>query len=60
MLVLHGGLHILVAHGPHDGSQVPSSHQNPGTVVMPRTIQNQILWEPSLPAGLAKPMAYCG
>src|SRR5260370_37111874 len=60
MLVPHGGLHILVAHGPHDGSQIPSMHQNPSAIVMSSTIQNQILREAGFPAGLAKPVAYCG
>src|SRR5271166_2956462 len=42
MLILHRSLHILVAHGSHDGSQVSGSLQNPGAVIMPSTIEDKI------------------
>jgi len=48
MLILHGSLHILVAHGPHDGSQVSRSLQNPGAVIMPPTIEDKIFGEAQL------------
>src|SRR5260370_13626814 len=57
MLVLHGSLHISVAHGFHDSSQVPISHEDTRAVVVPGTIQNQIVGETGLPASLAKQVA---
>src|SRR5437773_9826630 len=54
MLILHGSLHILVAHGPHDGSQVSRSLQNPGAVIMPPTIEDKIFGKPSSDPGFAK------
>src|SRR5205823_3289516 len=60
MLILHGSLHILVAHGPHDGSQVSRSLQNPGAVIMPPTIEDKIFGKPSFDPGFAKSLRPCG
>src|SRR6266571_9515244 len=50
MLVLHGSLYIPVAHRSHDCSQIPGPRQNSRAVVMPSTIEHQILSETGLPA----------
>src|SRR5438552_7010698 len=60
MLILHGSLHILVAHGPHDGSQLSRSLQNPGAVIMPPTIEDKIFGKPSFDPGFAKSLRHCG
>ena len=60
MLILHGSLHILVAHGSHDGSQVSGSLQNPGAVVMPPTIEDKIFGKPSFDPGFTKSLRHCG
>src|SRR5437773_7005071 len=60
MLILHGGLHILVAHGSHDGSQISGSLQNPGAVIMPPTIEDKIFGKPSFDPGFAKSLRHCG
>src|SRR5579864_6096095 len=59
MLILHGNLHILVAHGSHDGSQVSGSLQNPGAVIMPPTIQDKIFGKPSFDPGFTKSLRHC-
>src|SRR5260370_41910077 len=58
MLILHGSLHILGAHGSHDGSQVSGSLQNPGTVIMPPTIEDKIFGKPSFDPGFSKSLRH--
>jgi predicted XRE-type DNA-binding protein len=60
MLILHRSLHILVAHGSHDGSQVSGSLQNPGAIIMPPTTQDKIFGKPSFDSGFAKSLRHCG
>jgi hypothetical protein len=60
MLILHRSLHILVAHGSHDGSQVSGSLQNPGAVIMLPTIEDKIFGKPSFYPGFAKSLRHCG
>src|SRR5437016_3106744 len=60
MLILHSSLHILVAHGSHDGSQVSGSLQNPGAVIMPPTIEDKIFGKPSFDPGFTKSLRHCG
>src|SRR5579864_1271968 len=60
MLILHSSLHILVAHGSHDGSQVSGSLQNPGAVIVPSTIEDKIFGKPSFDPGFAKSLRHCG
>ena len=60
MLILHGSLHILVAHGSHDGSQVSGSLKNLGAVIMPPTIEDKIFGKPSFDPGFAKSLRHCG
>src|SRR2546428_4077194 len=60
MLILRRSLHILVAHGSHDGSQVSGSLQNPGAVVMPPTIEDKIFGKPSFDPGFTKSLRHCG
>jgi hypothetical protein len=60
MLMPHGSLHILVAHGSHDGGQVSGSLQNPGAVIMPPTIENKIFGKPGFDPGFAKSLRHCG
>jgi len=60
MLILQGSLHILVAHGSHNGSQVSRSLQNPGAVVMPPTIEDKIFGTPSFDPSFAKSLRHCG
>lgn len=58
VLVLHRCFHVSVTHGLHHGSQIPSSHENPCTVVMPCTVQYQLLRQTCLHARLAKQAVY--
>src|ERR1700747_2740582 len=60
MLILHGSLHILVAHGSHDGSQGFGSLQSPGAVIRPPTIEDKIFRKPSFDSGFAKSLRHCG
>ena len=57
VLVVHRSLYVSVSHGFHDGGEVPRSHENPGSIIVTRTIQNEILWEPGFNARVAKQVA---
>src|SRR5271165_4613846 len=59
MLILHGSLHILVAHRSHHGSQVSGLLQNPGTVIVSPTIQDKIFRKPSLGPGFTESCCHC-
>src|ERR1039457_903524 len=59
MLILHGSLHILVAHRSHHGSQVSGLLQNPGTVIVSPTIQDKIFWKSSLGPGFTESCCHC-
>src|SRR5271165_2638786 len=59
MLILHGSLHILVAHRSHHGSQVSGLLQNPGTVIVSPAIQDKIFRKPSLGPGFTESCCHC-
>jgi len=40
MLVVHSRLHIPVSHRFHYGREIPSAHEDPSAVVVPRTVQD--------------------
>src|ERR1039458_2501759 len=58
MLILHRSLHILVAHGSHDGSQGSGSLQNPSAVIMSPTIEDKIFGYLRFSPGLSKSLRH--
>jgi hypothetical protein len=42
VLIVHRGLYVAVPHRSHYGRKVAGSHQNSRTVVMSRTVENQL------------------
>jgi hypothetical protein len=42
VLIAHRGLYVAVAPGSHHGRSIARSHQNSRTVVMSRTVKNQL------------------
>jgi hypothetical protein len=42
VLIVHRGLYVAVPHRSHYGRKVAGSHQNSGTVVVSRTVKNQL------------------
>ena len=55
---MHRSLYVSMAHCPHDGSQVPGSHENPSAVVMAGTIKDQFFRKTGLLPRLSKQVIY--
>jgi len=55
---MHSSFHVPMSHGFHHSSQVPSSHQDPSAVVMPRAVEDQVFGKSGLRASLAKQSIY--
>src|SRR5262245_42896043 len=54
MLIMHRSLYVAMPHCPHDGSEVPSSHENPSAVVMTGAIKDQFFRKTSFLTRLSK------
>ena len=55
---MHCSLYVSMAHCPHDRSQVPGSHKNPGAVVMAGTIKDQFFRKTGLLPRVPKQSIY--
>ena len=45
VLVMYRSLHVSVSHGHHDGGEISRSREKPRSVVVARTVQDEIFRE---------------
>jgi hypothetical protein len=57
VLIVHRGLYVAVPHRSHYGSKVAGSHQNSRTVVMSRTVKDQLFWKARFVARFSEEIA---
>jgi hypothetical protein len=57
VLIVHRGLYVAMTHRSHYRGKVPGSHQNPRTVVMSRTVENEFFRKACSSASFSKEIA---